>query len=123
MSKWDDLGKLVHSVFRCERTECDISDELQFHLELLIKHYIAEGLTPEEARSAARRRFGNLRQFNDQCQKIYTNRRGRLMRGLGQNIIYGFRLLMKHRGFTIIAVLSFPLGIGVNATMSSLVDM
>jgi len=112
----------IRSLFNRGRSESEISDEMQFHLQLLINYYIAEGYSPDEARTAAKRRFGNLRSFNYQCQEISGGKRGNLMNGFTQNIIYGFRLLTKHRGFTAVAVLSLALGIGVNTAMFSFVD-
>src|ERR1700750_2808673 len=100
MSAWKTIWYRIRSLFNGGRTEGEISDEMQFHLQLLINYYIAEGLSPEEAKSAARRGFGNLKQFNYQCQEISVVRKGRPMNGLAQNISYAFRLLLKNRGFT-----------------------
>src|ERR1051325_3457507 len=44
------------------------------------------------------------------------------MNGFWQDVRYGFHTLVKNPGFTLIAVVSLALGIGVNTTMFSLLD-
>ena len=45
-----------------------------------------------------------------------------IMGTLLQDIRYGWRQLLKHRGFTALAILSMALGIGANTSIFSLVD-
>ena len=44
------------------------------------------------------------------------------MSALGQDLRYGWRQLLKHPGFTALAILSMALGIGANTAIFSLVD-
>jgi len=42
-----------------ERFDRELDEEMRFHLEMKTEEYLASGMTEEEARSAARRQFGN----------------------------------------------------------------
>ena len=44
------------------------------------------------------------------------------METLFQDINYGIRILLKNRGFTLVAVISLALGIGANAAIFTLVN-
>ncbi len=48
--------------------QADVDDELAFHIDMRARELIALGLSADDARAEAERRFGNRRQVRDACR-------------------------------------------------------
>ncbi|HEY6944945.1 MAG TPA: ABC transporter permease [Candidatus Acidoferrum sp.] len=109
----------LRSLFRRNETETSLSDELQFHLQNQIDEFITQGMSPEEARYAAKRSLGGLEQVKEECRDA---RRVNLMENFLRDLRFGLRMLRRSPGFTLLAILCLTLGIGANAVVYSWVE-
>jgi putative ABC transport system permease protein len=118
--RWQqELSFILRRLIYRRHAERELDDEIRAHLEMEIEQNIADGLSPEEARLAARRSFGSV---------ALAKENSRVMWGFGsleilwQDLRYGLRMLLRNPGFTVVAVITLSLGIAANTTIFSLAD-
>src|SRR5579864_3925490 len=104
----------LHSLFWKAKADQELNDEMQFHLQSQIEEYIAQGMDPVEARHAALRSMGGLEQVKEQCRDM---RQVNFIEDFLQDLRFGFRVLRRSPGFSILAILCLTLGIGANAAV------
>ena len=97
----------------------DLERELRSDVELEEEEQRENGLSPEEARYAARRAFGNSTLIREQTHEAWG---WVALERLGQDIRYGVRQLLRSPAFTVTAVLILALGIGAVTAVFSLID-
>src|SRR4051812_4479572 len=106
----------VKAVAKRGQLERDLADELQFHRDMREASYRAEGLEPQEAHYAARRRFGNPTSLAEACREMWTFAS---VEALARDVRYAVRTLARRPGATAATALTLALGIGANTAIFS----
>ena len=96
-----------------------LEDDIRDHIEGETRDNIERGMTPDEALSAALRKFGNVMRIKEETRDIWT---WVWLEQLLQDIRYGFRWLRKNPGLALIMVLTLGQGIGINTAVWSVVN-
>src|SRR6516165_2741561 len=109
----------LRSLFRNDKAEQDLGEELQFHLQSQIDENVARGMNPQEARRAALHALGGVEQVKEECREA---REMNLIENFVRDLRLGLRMLRRNPGFTVLAILCLTLAIGANAAVFSWVE-
>jgi macrolide transport system ATP-binding/permease protein len=105
-------------LFRRERYNRELEEEMAFHREQAEQSLAEEGIPREEAHYAAARQFGNTVRLQEQSHEIVGFR----AETVWQDFRFAVRQLRKNPGFTATAVMVLALGIGASVAIFSFVD-
>ncbi len=119
MTKLRVLMSRLSGLLRKGTLESDMDEELDHHLEMEIAENLRKGMTAEQARSAALRRFGSIAQTKEIYREAHALP---AIQVLWQDLRFGFRMLRRNPGFSSLAILCLTLGIGANAAVFSWIE-
>jgi predicted permease len=105
--------------FRRAKWDRERLAEIESYVQIETDENIARGMSEGEARSAARRKFGNSTRIREE---IYSMNTIAFLDTLGRDVRYGLRMLRRNPMFTAVALLTIAIGIGANTAVFSVVN-
>jgi predicted permease len=121
------VRRVIRTRFGRHSVPGEVDDELAFHIEMRAGQLMQSGLSPEEARAEARRRFGDLQDVRDSCvtydeERIQAMDRRSLFNDFRQDLTWSARMLRRTPAVSLVVILTLALGIGANTAIFSLVN-
>jgi predicted permease len=100
----------------------DVEREIQLHIDLRAREFEAQGMSPEDARRAAVKAFGDraaiAHEVTDIRQSTVRDRERRdWLDELKMDVVVGLRILRRAPSFTLVALLTLAIGIGANTAI------
>jgi len=94
-------------------------EEMDFHIESMAQDLAGRGMSEQDARAAAHRKFGNMTQKSEEARATWI---AQWMSDAGQDLKHSFRGMRRNAGFTTFVILIAGLGIGASSTIFSVVN-
>jgi len=110
-----------------DRVREEAGEELRFHIEERAARFEREGLSPDEARAAAERSFGDFEHVRGEVEKLMKRRRramklSTLADAARRELALAMRQILHNASFSAIALLTIAVAIGATTAIFSVVD-
>lgn len=111
--------KRLTALIRHDELDRGLNAEVRFHIEMETDNNIRLGMSPDDARRAALRSFGPMEKHKEETRDA---RGVSWLENFVADVKYGARALLKHPGYSLLAVLTLGLGIGANTAIFSVIN-
>jgi hypothetical protein len=119
MSIWRQLTRGVRVLGNRRAADREIADEVGHYLDEAVTAYVANGLSPEDARRAARLQLGSATTIREEVREYGWENR---IDALFADLRHAARRLRANPSFTAVSVLTLALGIGASSAIFSVIN-
>jgi predicted permease len=96
-----------------------LMEEMELHIESIAEGLMERGMSEDDARAAAHRKFGNMTLQAEEARGTWI---ARWLSDTAQDLKHAFRGMRRDAGFTTFVILIAGLGIGASSTIFSVVN-
>src|SRR5262249_30091411 len=97
------MSPRIWNFLRRSKKDREWREEIEAHLQIATEELLQQGMSPVEARAAARRQVGNS---TARVEEIYQTNSIRWVDTLWSDVRYAVRFLSSHPAFTVVAILT-----------------
>ena len=119
MGFWRTFTRGVRALLNRSAADQDVADEVQDYLERTTAAHLARGLSPDDARRAARLELGSVSGVREQVRGSGWEN---VLGSLGADLRYAARRLRTAPSFTAVTVLTLGLGIGATTAIFTVLN-